>query len=133
MLPVWEIGLRRRLLYFVLFGGGPHLHDQSPRLSGIDNSININYSLSMKTAISIPEDIFVEVKKIAQEHNYSRSKVFVIAVKEFLEKLRSQKLLEALNAAYSDVESKEEKTLRERSKRYYTKRVIRRKIDNQAR
>ena len=87
----------------------------------------------MKTAISIPEDIFVEVKKIAQEHNYSRSKVFVIAVKEFLEKLRSQKLLEALNAAYSDVESKEEKTLRERSKRYYTKRVIRRKIDNQAR
>jgi metal-responsive CopG/Arc/MetJ family transcriptional regulator len=78
----------------------------------------------MKTALSIPNEIFREVEKFAKEHHYSRSEVFVIAVKEFLKKLESKKLLDALNTAYSDVESPEEKTLREKSKKYYISRVL---------
>lgn len=76
----------------------------------------------MKTAISIPDKLFKEVEKFAREHNYSRSEVFVIAIKDFLEKLQSQKLLEAINKTYSDVEVPEEKALREKSKKYYTRR-----------
>ncbi len=81
----------------------------------------------MKTAISIPDQLFKEVEKFAQEHNYSRSEVFVIAIKDFLEKLQSKKLLEAINRAYSDVELQEEKTIREESKKHYSKRVLKEK------
>ena len=84
----------------------------------------------MKTALSIPDEIFREVEKFAKEHHFSRSEVFVIAVKEFLKKLASKNLLDALNNAYSDVESPEEKTLRVKSKKYYTSRVLRNNIDN---
>jgi metal-responsive CopG/Arc/MetJ family transcriptional regulator len=84
----------------------------------------------MKTALSIPDEIFREVEKFAKEHHYSRSEVFVIAVKEFLKKLESKRLLDALNDAYSEVESPEEKTLREKSKEYYVSRVLRNNIDN---
>jgi metal-responsive CopG/Arc/MetJ family transcriptional regulator len=84
----------------------------------------------MKTALSIPDEIFKEVEKFAKEHHFSRSEVFVIAVKEFLKKLASKKLLDALNNAYSDVESPEEKTLRVKSKKYYINRVLKNNIDN---
>lgn len=90
----------------------------------IDMGITLCYPYGMKTAISIPDQLFEEVEKFAQEHNYSRSEVFVIAIKDFLEKLQSKKLLEAINKAYSDVELQEEKTIREESKKHYSKRVL---------
>ncbi|MBM4347518.1 MAG: hypothetical protein FJ107_05225 [Deltaproteobacteria bacterium] len=77
----------------------------------------------MKTAISIPDEVFKEVDRFSKEHQYSRSEVFVMAVKEFLEKLKSQQLLNALNEVYSEPESLEETTLREESKRYYSKKI----------
>lgn len=78
----------------------------------------------MKTAVSIPDDVFSEVEKFAREHNYSRSKVVVMAVKEMLEKYRSRKLLDALNTVYSEPEPPDEKTLREKGKKYYSHRVV---------
>ncbi|MCX5895306.1 MAG: ribbon-helix-helix domain-containing protein [Proteobacteria bacterium] len=78
----------------------------------------------MKTAVSVPDDIFREVEKFAKEYHYSRSEVFVIALKEFLEKLKSAQLLKSLNDAYSEVETFEEKAVREKGKRYYAKKVL---------
>ena len=56
-----------------------------------------------------------------------------MAVKEFLEKLKSKKLLDALNDVYSDMESQEEKFLREKSKKYYAEEVMRDDIGNKTR
>ncbi len=78
----------------------------------------------MKTAISIPDDIFKEIDRFAREHNYKRSEVFVIAVRDFLEKMKSQNLLEALNKAYSDEESSEEKAFRQKSKKRFAAKVL---------
>ena len=78
----------------------------------------------MKTAVSVPDEIFKEVERFSREHQYSRSEVFVMAVKEFLEKLKSKELLDALNEAYLGGESSEEITLREKSKRYYVKKIV---------
>ena len=50
--------------------------------------------------------------------------MFVMAVKEFLEKLKSKELFNALNEVYSELESLEETTLREKSKRYYSKKIL---------
>ncbi len=85
----------------------------------------------MKTAISIPDDLFREVERVAEEYDYSRSEVFAMAVREFLERLKSQKILDALNSAYSEPESAEE-DLRRAGKEYYKKKVLR-KVGNQAR
>ncbi len=81
----------------------------------------------MKTAISISDEIFREIEKFAKEHNYSRSEVFVTAVQEFLKKRESQKLLDDLNKVYSEMESSEEKTLRKKVKKYYSKKVLKEK------
>ena len=77
----------------------------------------------MKTAISIPDKILKEVEKIAKENHYTRSEVFVIAVREYLEKRKSKKLLDALNEAYSAAESPEEYTVREEGKKLHSKTV----------
>ena len=78
----------------------------------------------MKTAISIPDEIFKEVERFAKEHNYSRSEVFVIAVKEFMKKLESKKLLDLLNEIYSDIETPEDVTLRRKAMRHYARKVL---------
>jgi metal-responsive CopG/Arc/MetJ family transcriptional regulator len=78
----------------------------------------------MKTAISIPDEIFKEVEEFAKKHKYSRSEVFVIAIKDFLKRLESRKFLDALNAVYSETETSEEKTLREKSKKHYARTVL---------
>ena len=78
----------------------------------------------MKTAISIPDEAFKEVERFSKEHQYSRSEVFVMAVKQFLEKLKSEELFNILNEVYSEPESLEETTLREKSKRYYSKKIL---------
>jgi len=41
----------------------------------------------MKTAISIPDHIFEEVNKLAQENKTSRSQIFCAAVEEYLKNI----------------------------------------------
>jgi hypothetical protein len=52
-------------------------------------------------------------------------------VKKSLEKLRSKKLLDALNEAYSEPEFQKEINLREKSKRYYKKKILRFVVANE--
>lgn len=77
----------------------------------------------MKTAISVPDKIFKEAEKAAKEYNVSRSELFTMAVSDFLEKVKSRKLLDALNKAYSP-ETPEEATLKRASKKYYRRRFM---------
>ena len=78
----------------------------------------------MKTAISIPDEIFREMEKFAQEHNYSRSEVFVMAIKDFLENLKSKQLLDTLNEVHQDIETAKDTTVRKKAIRHYLKRVL---------
>jgi len=78
----------------------------------------------MKTIISVPDNLFNEVDKFAKAHHYSRSEVFVIALKEFLEKLKSKQLLIVLNDAYVEDEPLEEKTIGKKGKKYYAAKVL---------
>ena len=47
-----------------------------------------------------------------------------MAVKTLLEKEKTEELLAALNAVYTEAESPEEARLREKSKRYYQRKII---------
>lgn len=75
----------------------------------------------MKTAISVPDDVFKEVEKVAKERHASRSEVVVTALKEFLERRKSSDLLKALNEAYGVAETAEEYKLRQKTKKKYAK------------
>ena len=98
----------------------------------IDKGITKGNTIGMKIAISIPNDLFEEVVKLASENKISRSQIFSIAVKEYLEKIKSQKLLETLNKAYSKEEKDDEKFLRRKSLRYYSRAILKNSYENSA-
>lgn len=59
-------------------------------------------SASVKTAISIQQDLFDAINRLAEELHVSRSKLFVLAMEEFIAKNKNRQLLAQINAAYSD-------------------------------
>lgn len=63
----------------------------------------------VKTAISLDEELFNKVDKIAHKLHVSRSRVFTIAVQDYLHKQENKALLAQLNEAYSDQQSDEER------------------------
>ncbi len=73
----------------------------------------------MKTAISVPDSLFHEVEKAAKEGRTSRSEVFVTAVREYLEKRKSRKLLDDMNNALALAETAEEYSGRRKIKKRY--------------
>lgn len=66
----------------------------------------------MKIAISVPDRVFREVKKAAEEQKRSRSEIFVEAVTGYLERLESRRILRALNEVYAHPETEEEEGIR---------------------
>ncbi len=77
----------------------------------------------MKTAISLPDEMFKEIEEVTKECECSRSQVFVMAVKEFLDRRNARKLLDALNDSYRETETPEEIRARRQAKAYHAKRV----------
>ena len=66
---------------------------------------------NVKTAISLQQSLFDRVDALARELTISRSRLFTMAVEEFIQRHENQKLLEALNAAYDDSPDSEEQVL----------------------
>lgn len=73
----------------------------------------------MKIVISVPNDLIKEVDKVALKNHLSRSDVFVLAIREYLDKRRSKRLLDRFNEAYSSADSPEERKVRDHSKKRY--------------
>jgi len=57
---------------------------------------------SIKTAISMQEELFDQVNTLAGKLQISRSKLFVMAVQDFIKKEESHKLLLQINDAFDD-------------------------------
>lgn len=73
----------------------------------------------VKTAISIEKPLFEEIDALAEEMDVSRSYLFSLAVRDFIEQHRNRKLLDALNAAYDEQAEPEEVKLRAGMKAKY--------------
>jgi metal-responsive CopG/Arc/MetJ family transcriptional regulator len=67
---------------------------------------------NVKTAISIDKPLFEQVDNLANELNTSRSRIFALAAKEFIQRHKNQKLLEAINSAYDDIADVKEESLK---------------------
>ena len=58
---------------------------------------------NIKTAISIEKPIFDQVNVLAKNLNISRSRLFVIAAQEFIQRHANMELLQTINDAYDDL------------------------------
>ncbi len=54
----------------------------------------------MKTAISIPDNLFIAAERLAKRLGVSRSELFQRAMKSYLDKHREDRVTEKLNAVY---------------------------------
>jgi len=59
----------------------------------------------MKTAISIPDDVFESADELAQQLGVSRSELYATAVAEYLAKFRSEDITARLNEVYAAQDS----------------------------
>jgi metal-responsive CopG/Arc/MetJ family transcriptional regulator len=57
----------------------------------------------VKTAISIPDDLYAEVERLAQRLKRSRSRVYADAVREYVARHDPEAVTEALNRVADEV------------------------------
>ena len=68
---------------------------------------------NVKTAISLQKTLFEQVEALAREMKVSRSRLFVLALEDFVRRYQNQQLLEKINLAYQDAPDRaEQKRLR---------------------
>ena len=57
----------------------------------------------MKTAVSIPDDVFEGAERLARRTKRSRSRLFSDALKEYLERHAPNKVTKAMNRACAEI------------------------------
>jgi metal-responsive CopG/Arc/MetJ family transcriptional regulator len=73
----------------------------------------------VKTAISVQKTLFEKAEKLAHQMKVPRSRLFVMALEEFIQRKQNRELLAQINAAYADDPDPAERTLREKSVKVY--------------
>jgi len=66
---------------------------------------------SLKTAISIPENIFIKAEETAKNLGMKRSRLYTAAISDFIEKHREDDLTTRLNDIYAEESSRIDPTL----------------------
>ncbi len=65
----------------------------------------------MKTAISIPDDVFAAAEQLAQRQGVSRSELYVRAISKYVEEHEAEQITKRLNTLYGDEASSVEPEL----------------------
>ena len=61
---------------------------------------NAGYTVNMKTAVSVPDDLFRLAEATARRLRVSRSQLYARAISEFLKRQENNTVTERLNAVY---------------------------------
>jgi hypothetical protein len=70
----------------------------------LDGKLYRSYTISMKTAISIPDFLYAEVNRTAEAQNIPRSKLFTKAIEEYLHNHKQDTVTQRLNTVYEKLE-----------------------------
>jgi metal-responsive CopG/Arc/MetJ family transcriptional regulator len=73
---------------------------------------------AIKTAISIDKSLFEQAKALAEEMKVTRSRLFVLAMEDYLRRQRNREILEQINAAQQDVPDPAEQTRLKQMQRF---------------
>jgi metal-responsive CopG/Arc/MetJ family transcriptional regulator len=71
----------------------------------------------MKTAVSIPDDLFEGAERLARQTKRSRSRLFSDALREYLARHGPDKLTEAMDRAFAEIGKGEEAFVSSASRR----------------
>lgn len=63
------------------------------------------YNLGMKTAISLPNDLFEMADRVARRRGMSRSQLFAVALREYLAAHAHEGLVERINTVCEKVDT----------------------------
>ena len=77
----------------------------------------------IKTAISLDRSLFEQVEILARKMKVSRSRLFAMALEDFLRRCESEQLLQEINAAYQDGPDEAEQIRRRSMHRLHRKLV----------
>ncbi len=66
----------------------------------------------MKTAVSLPDDIFAEAERAARKAGISRSELYATAIRTYLEASRKEHITAELNAFYDTFEQEADPFMR---------------------
>jgi predicted transcriptional regulator len=80
------------------------------RPSGISRGA-CGYTNGMKTAISIPDEVFQEAEKLARRTKKSRSQLFSDAMREYLRRHAPDEITEAMDRACAGLDSTKDEFL----------------------
>ncbi len=78
---------------------------------------------TVKTAISIEKPLFQQVENLARKMRVSRSRLFALALEEYMQRRKNRELLEQINAAYADEPDPGEQALLRKVKRKHRRMV----------
>jgi len=73
--------------------------------SALDAWYDKGYTVAMKTAVSVPNDLFVHAEHLASQLGISRSELYARALRELVDRLESATVTKQLDAAYAKVDS----------------------------
>lgn len=60
------------------------------------------YTQGIKTAISIPDDVYADAERLARELHVSRSRLYSLAMREYLARHSDDRVTAALDAFFSE-------------------------------
>ena len=87
---------------------------------------------NVKTAISIQKSLFDQAEKVARKMKVSRSRLFALALEDYIHREQNRELLAKINAAYADEPDSTEKTLRQKTRSTH-RRIVRDELKRPAR
>jgi predicted transcriptional regulator len=71
-----------------------------------------------KTAISLDDALFQKAEQVAQELSLSRSRLYSLAIEEFVERHENKRLLQQINEAVADDVNEEDQRFLEQIRRH---------------
>ena len=74
-------------------------------LPALDTQSYYSYTYSMKTAISLPDELFVVADQFAQAQGISRSELYASALREYIDNHAKADLIERINRACEQIET----------------------------
>jgi metal-responsive CopG/Arc/MetJ family transcriptional regulator len=77
----------------------------------LDVGYDHGYTASMKTAISIPDDVFQAAEELSKRLGMSRSELYARAVAAFIKSHKRKRVKETLDAIYATEDSRLEPAL----------------------
>jgi metal-responsive CopG/Arc/MetJ family transcriptional regulator len=74
-------------------------------ISSLTNKYNRGYTHFMKTAISIPEDVFQSAEALVKRLGMSRSQLYTAAINEYLNRRQDRQITTILDSIYEEEDS----------------------------